>query len=213
MEVLKFGGASRENPGISDGFHGLDLTVGDAPRGDGAELLVAGAELLVTEEDRVGVGADFVPELELELELELGTTAAGGPEARREVAVGVADLLDEDWLLGAPAAAADEERLEVGVEDLAVVGVDDLGGAAAAGLVDEVMLAREVGVEEREGLEEVTAGGCLGRPVGVAGLDETELRLRPPDDEGRRVPTPEALEPEEEIGCLETRAPTRVGAS
>lgn len=30
--VLKLGGASSENPGISDGFHGLDLTVGDVPR-------------------------------------------------------------------------------------------------------------------------------------------------------------------------------------
>lgn len=27
--VLKFGGASRENPGISEGFHDLDFTVGE----------------------------------------------------------------------------------------------------------------------------------------------------------------------------------------
>lgn len=30
--VLRFGGASKEKPGISAGFQGLDLTVGDAPR-------------------------------------------------------------------------------------------------------------------------------------------------------------------------------------
>ncbi|CAA6669462.1 unnamed protein product [Spirodela intermedia] len=69
------------------------------------------------------------------------------------------------------------------------------------------MLAREVGVEEREGLEEVTAGGCTGRPVGVAGLDETELRLRPPDDEGRRFPLQRRLKssaPVRRVGTDET---------
>lgn len=31
-EVLKLAGASREKPGISEGFHGLDFTVGERPR-------------------------------------------------------------------------------------------------------------------------------------------------------------------------------------
>lgn len=31
--VLKFGGASSENPGISKGFHDLDLTVGELALG------------------------------------------------------------------------------------------------------------------------------------------------------------------------------------
>ena len=34
-DVLKLGGASSEKPGISEGFHGLDFTVGEAPL-DGA---------------------------------------------------------------------------------------------------------------------------------------------------------------------------------
>lgn len=32
-DVLKFGGASRENPGISEGFHGLGLKDGELDRG------------------------------------------------------------------------------------------------------------------------------------------------------------------------------------
>jgi hypothetical protein len=46
--VLKLGGASSENPGISDGFHGLDFGVGDVPRdGTCCCLEVTGACCLV----------------------------------------------------------------------------------------------------------------------------------------------------------------------
>lgn len=41
--VLKLGGASKENPGISEGFQGLDLTVGEVPR-DGAAIFDVGAD-------------------------------------------------------------------------------------------------------------------------------------------------------------------------
>uniref|UniRef100_A0A0A9EBG9 Uncharacterized protein n=1 Tax=Arundo donax TaxID=35708 RepID=A0A0A9EBG9_ARUDO len=60
-DVLKFGGASREKPGISDGFHGLDLTVGELPlEGVGAAVFAGEEPLgivdpgLVIEDDLTG---------------------------------------------------------------------------------------------------------------------------------------------------------------
>ena len=48
--VLKFGGASSEKPGISEGFQGLGRTVGEAPR-DGTGFLIGGADpAMLTEE-------------------------------------------------------------------------------------------------------------------------------------------------------------------
>lgn len=55
-DVLKFGGASSEKPGISDGFQGLDLTVGELPRDGTGFFEIAGPDL-GAEEDRPG-GAD-----------------------------------------------------------------------------------------------------------------------------------------------------------
>lgn len=49
--VLKLAGTSREKPGISEGFHGLDFTVGEGPR-DGAELFVFVGRILDAEEAR-----------------------------------------------------------------------------------------------------------------------------------------------------------------
>lgn len=49
-DVLKFGGASSEKPGISDGFQGLDFTVGEVPR-DGATLFKAVGLDFDTKED------------------------------------------------------------------------------------------------------------------------------------------------------------------
>lgn len=45
-DVLRFGGASREKPGISDGFHGLDLTVGELPLEGVDAVVFAGEEPL-----------------------------------------------------------------------------------------------------------------------------------------------------------------------
>lgn len=50
-DVLKFGGASSEKPGISEGFHGLDFTVGDAPREGTGFLVVIEAGFATEEED------------------------------------------------------------------------------------------------------------------------------------------------------------------
>jgi len=102
--VLRFGGASKEKPGISAGFHGLDLTVGDAPREgprffDGTDPGL----LLIEDEDLLRAAVELA--------------IVDGIDGRR---VGV-DVLDEGRDAGAVGLA-------VGVEDLAVdlVGVDDL---------------------------------------------------------------------------------------
>eukprot|EP00262_Sarcandra_glabra_P000998 TRINITY_DN11007_c0_g1_i1.p2 TRINITY_DN11007_c0_g1~~TRINITY_DN11007_c0_g1_i1.p2 ORF type:complete len:268 (+),score=55.13 TRINITY_DN11007_c0_g1_i1:713-1516(+) len=142
--VLKLGGASREKPGISEGFQGLDLTVGELPR-DGTEFFKVAGPDLVTEEDRLG-----------------GTELPGRVDGVDGRLVGVAGL-DEDEDLG-----ADIGR-DTGVEDLAEEGVDGL----AEGIMDfdEVKMEREVGVDDREGL---VVAGRVGRPVGVEGLDAVE---------------------------------------
>ena len=110
-DVLRFGGASSEKPGISDGFHGLDLTVGELPlEGAGAVVVAADAELLgivgpglEIEEDRTGPGKL------------LCWVWMGGAEDRL---VGVDDL-------DAGLLCAGKEGLDKGVVDL-VAGIDDL---------------------------------------------------------------------------------------
>lgn len=52
--VLKFGGASSENPGISEGFQGLDFTVGELPRDDIGFLVLAGRDFDAEAERAVG---------------------------------------------------------------------------------------------------------------------------------------------------------------
>lgn len=219
-DVLKFGGASSEKPGISEGFHGLDFTVGEVPR-DGTGFLAVVGVVLVTEVDDLTEGADIVDDLtegaDIVDDLTGGADIVGaldGVDGRR---VGV-DALDVDLDGGT-------EGLEVGVEDLAVDldGVEDLAGtvvgfvAEAVGLAvemvglvaetadfDESKVAREVGVEDLEGL---AAKVNVGRPVGVAGRDPG-----PPDEEGRRIPAPEEFNPGEEADCLDAKLPLVAGS-
>jgi len=203
--VLKFGGASSEKPGISEGFHGLDFTVGEEPRDGtgflatvGADLVTVGADLVTKDDDLTG-GADRLGELD-------------GVDGRR---VGVA-ALDVDLDGGIEGLAVGvEDRVDLdGVEDLAgtvdfIVEVVDLaaetvGLAAEIVGLDEDRVAREVGVDDLEGLEPVVS---VGRPVGVEGLDPG-----PPDDEGLRIAAPEEFNPGEEAGFLDTKLPLRTGS-
>lgn len=214
--VLKLGGASSEKPGISDGFHGLDFTVGEMP-GDGTGCL-----------DFTGV------DLEIEEVLTEGVDTVGtfdGVDGRR---AGV-EALDVGLDAG-------KVGLVVDVEDLAVdlgIGVEDLDGIVALaagtvvvlvteaavfvaetmGLVEETevlvvpailvegMVVREEDVEGLDGVETLVN---VGRPVGVADLDpkfpdDEGLLVPPPADAGLLVPTPEEVNPWEEAGCLDTR--------
>lgn len=228
--VLKFGGVSNEKPGMSDGFHGLDLAVGDVPRDEGGFLDGVGIALATGEE---GLTWEIVGFVDGALAEVIG---------RR---VGVADL---DIVLGGGTVG-----LEVGVEDLAVDldrGVVDLDGPAGfvelivdliagpVGLVAEAVGLAAVGVSLAaetdallvdvvlvtdtvdlelfmeglvvdgnvarevgvEGLEDLEFVVNMGLPVGVAGLDPG-----PPDDEGLRLAPLEELSPGEEVGCLEAK--------
>ncbi|KAE9465227.1 hypothetical protein C3L33_02877, partial [Rhododendron williamsianum] len=203
-EVLKLGGASREKPGISEGFHGLDFTVGELARGGGFLAVAVGPGLVTGGGDLTG-GADVFDIAERVVGLRVG--------------VGALDVgLDDAGKVG----------LEVGVEDLGVVldkGVVDLGGAA--GLL-EVNVGLEVGVEDLEGLgAEVDVGleavvdvdlgaafsvgladeDNVGRPVGVAGLDPG-----PPEDEGLRIPALELFNPGDGADCLDDKLLREAGS-
>lgn len=191
-EVLKFGGVSRENPGISEGFHGLDLTVGEAPLdGTGPEL--------VPEEDEPGGAAIFcspdsvarrVGVADLDVVVVVGMEGlAVGVEGRAVVLVGVEDLAEETLALVEGNVAR-----EVGVEDLA---------EEAAGFVED-NVAREVGVED---LAELAAGlveGKVAREVGVddlvglpVGVEDLLADFGPPEDNDGLWSLLLLLEPEE----------------
>ena len=117
-DVLKFGGASSEKPGISDGFQDLDLTVGELPRDDTGFFEIMGPDL-GAEEDRPGAADTLEAALD------------GVDDRRFGVTVLVVDL------------EAGKEGLAVGVEDRAVdlVGVEDLTAGATA--LVEGKVARE----------------------------------------------------------------------
>ncbi|GER50955.1 formate--tetrahydrofolate ligase [Striga asiatica] len=183
IDVLRLGGASSENPGISEGFHIFGRTVGletEEAVGDFTAVLITGR--------RVGVEARDV-------DLDEGMVGPG-------------------TLVGVEERAVDRE---VGVEDLAAVG--------GAGL-DEERVGREVvGVEDREGFDDVdrdeieeVAGLVrvgrdvevrVGRPVGVEGLDPD-----PPEEDGRRRLPLEVFsrEDDEDDVCLEDRLFLEMGS-
>ena len=209
-DVLRFGGASREKPGISDGFHGLDLTVGELPLEGVCAVVFAGEEPLGIVE----------PDLEIEDDLTGAAKLPCWAEGTEGRLVGV-DALDVGLLCagmegldeGVVDLVAGIDDLEVGVDDL-LAGADALpvgagfllAGPAALleGVVDlaEGSVDLEVGVDDLgaetpvlagtvaravgvEGLEPLELAANAGRPVVVEGLDE--LEVSPPDDDGRRV--------------------------
>jgi len=209
-DVLRFGGASREKPGISDGFHGLDLTVGELPLEGVCAVVFAGEEPLGIVEPDLEIEDDLTGAAKLPCwaegtegrlvgvdALDVGLLCAGMEgldEGVVDLVAGIDDLEVgvDDLLAGAdalPAGAgfllAGPAALLEGVVDLTEGSVDlEVGvddlGAEAPVLAGTV--AREVGVE---GLEPLELAANAGRPVGVEGLDE--LEVSPPDDDGRRV--------------------------
>lgn len=211
-DVLKFGGASSEKPGISDGFHGLDFTVGEVPR-DGAGFLDVIATDFEIEEDLIG-RADTVGALDGVDGLRVGVAAldVGLDEGKVGLAVGVEDLaVDLDGVedlagtvgLDAGTVGLDEGTVGLVAEIVGLVAVTVGLAAETVGLVAETEglvegnEALDVGVEDLEGLDVVVN---VGRPVGVAGLDPG-----PPDDEGLRIPALEVFKPGEEVACLDTK--------
>lgn len=164
-EVRRFGGASRVYPGISCGFHGLGLALGEL------------AEFMTLEGDLTGGPDVFVT-------VDNVASLRGGVGAR-----GVGLVVDEDGLLvGVEDLAVD---LDVGVEDLAgtvglgedktgrEVGVEDLVGLD---VVVEVVLLLETRFDMA--LDCVPKDGLL---VGVEGL-EPDPEPEPPEEDDLRCP-------------------------
>nr|GMD57499.1 ATP binding protein [Ipomoea batatas] len=202
-DVLKFGGASREKPGISEGFHGLGFTVGELARG-GAGFFIAVVEGLATEEedgDRTG-GADIFVAVDNVIGLRVGVAALDvGFDPGLGCLVGVEDLTVD---------------LESGVEDLGVT----------VGLVDD-SVPREVGVADLEGLDEVAVDDVVLEAVFNAGLlDEVKVDLdalnvdrpvgveglEPPEEEGLLTPVLEVFNPGKEDACLDVKLLLAVGS-
>lgn len=213
--VLKFGGASSEKPGISEGFHGLDFTVGDAPRDGTGFFVVVGADFEINKEGLDG-GADIAGAVDGVDGRRVGVDALGVDLGGGTVglAVGVEDLavdldngvvdLEETVVLVAEAVGlvTETEGLAEETVDLAEETVDL--AAETVGLFDG-KVALDVGVEDLEGLDGAVN---VGRPVGVAGLDPG-----PPDDDGLRVPALEEFNPGDEVGCLDTKLLLTAGSA
>jgi len=174
--VLRFGGASKEKPGISGGFHGLDefkVGEGEVPR-DGALL------------NEFTVGEGEVPRDGALLE------TIDGPVGVEGLRVGVAGL-DTGFFED----AEDGRGLDrVGVADLAEpLEVVVVRGAAVDVVARAaVKVAREVGVEDLEFEALVVTGldvevvGVVDLLVGVAGL-LVDLEL--PEEDGLLSPATE----------------------
>lgn len=216
-DVLRLGGASRENPGISEGFHGLGFTTGELERAGTGFFAVLDTNLATDEEDGdLAGGADVTIAVDVAAGLRVGVADldAGFDAGIVDLVVGVEDLA-VDLVVGV-------EDLEGTVGLVEGVGVEDLGGTVG---LAEGKVAREVGVADLEGLDvvvdvaldvavndglEPVVSVCLGaevmvaldvalkvgRPVGVEGLD-------PPEEEGLRSPALEVVNPGDEVDCLD----------
>lgn len=229
--VLKLGGASSENPGISDGFHGLDLA-GEVPREGTGCFDTAGAGLEI---EALAEGADMLGAFNGVDGRRVGVDAldAGLEVDKVGLLVGVEDLVvdrnkgveDLEGTVGVGLAAGTVVVLVTGI----VVLVEETTGLAAATVVlFEGMDVREVGVVTivlAEGMDVREVGVVIivlveaidVREVGVEGLDDFEdvdnlhrpvgvAGLDPgfPDDKGLLVP-PEEVNPGEEACCLDTK--------
>ncbi|KAF3791310.1 hypothetical protein EJ110_NYTH14593 [Nymphaea thermarum] len=194
IDVLKFGGASNEKPGISEGCQGLDLTVGEVPREDAAFLdavldlepeveRLGGPGLLQTVDGVDGrlVGVDGLDD-------DLEAESVG-------LAVGVDDLAE--GVEGLPEAATGFVEGKVALE----VGVEALEGLEAAGSVD-----RPVGVDGLDAVEFVVPDGRDTAELVVADGREV-VKLAIAVEMGLRREVLDVFKAEVEMGCLDNRFP------
>lgn len=214
--VLKFGGASSEKPGISEGFHGLDFTVGDVPREGTGFLDVVVAGLLDVKEDDLDVGADKLDAVDGVVGRRVGVDVLGvdlgGGTVGLEVGVedlavdldnGVVDLEETVVLDGGTVGLTAKEIEDLAAETVGLaaetvdLAVETVGLAAETVVLFDGKVALEVGVE---GLEDLDGADNVGRPVGVAGLDPG-----PPDDDGLRIPALEEFNPGDKAACLDAK--------
>jgi hypothetical protein len=154
-DVLRFGGASREKPGISDGFHGLDLTVGELP------LEVVGAAAFAGEEP-----FDIVdPGLEIEEDLTGPAKLSSWAEGAEGRLVGV-DALDAGLLCAGIDGLDDGvDALDAGLLCAGIDGLDDGVDALNAGLLcagieglDDGVDDLVAGTDDLVGVDDLLAG-------------------------------------------------------
>jgi len=230
-DVLKLGGASSEKPGISDGFHDLDFTVGEVPRDGTGCLDITGADLET--EEVLTEGEDTVGTLDGVDGCRAGVDAlvVGLDAGKVGLAVGVEDLavdLDngvEDLDVIVVLAA---DTVVVLVTETAVLGAETMGLAEetevwveATVVLVEAVVVQEVGVEGLDDFETVVGVEGLHdfeTVVAVEGLDDFETVVNVdrragvadrdpifPDDECLLVIPPEEVNPGEEADCLDTK--------
>lgn len=186
--VLKLGGASSEKLGISDGFHGLDLAIGEVPR-DGIgcfnkagaglgieEVLTDGAEMVDTFDGvdgrRVGVDA-----LDAGLELDkvgLELDKVGLLVGVEDLDKGVEDLEGTEDLAARTEVVLIAGTVVVLIAGTVVLAEGTLGLAEATIVLVEGIGVREVGVEGIN-VREVGVEGIDVRKVGVEGIDVREV--------------------------------------
>jgi hypothetical protein len=208
-DVLRFGGASREKPGISDGFHGLDLTVGELPLEGVGAAAFAGEEPLDIVDPGLEIEEDLTGAAKLSSWAEGAECRLVGVDALDAglLCAGIDGLDDGVDVLDAGLLCAGIEGLDDGVDDLVAgtndleVGVDDLLAGADAlpegadvllagtvalveGVVDlaEGSVDLDVGVDDL-GAEGPVLAGTVTREVGVEGLEPLELAV----NDGRPV--------------------------
>ncbi|KAF1891301.1 hypothetical protein Lal_00001444 [Lupinus albus] len=194
--VLKLGGASSENPGISDGFHGLDLSDGELPR-DGTGCLevtgvgcleVTGAGCL----EVTGVGCLEVTGagclevtvagcLEVTVADCLEITVAGNLDT---TGAGCLDVIGATCLDVIGDGCLDEEVLTEGAETLGSldgvddrrVGVDALDTDLEGGKVGLLVGVEDLAVDLDKGVEDLD--GIVGLAAGtVVLMAEVEVLL------------------------------------
>lgn len=128
------------------------------------------------------VGADFA-----EVDRPGGADKLGATDGVNGPRFGVADL-DVDFKAG-------KEGLKVGVKDREVDIEEVVFLTFGATFLVEPKVTCKVGVEDPEGF---VAEGNVGRPVGVSGLGA----VKPPDNEGFSLLSPEEFCPDGKFGCF-----------
>ncbi|KAF1889209.1 hypothetical protein Lal_00024531 [Lupinus albus] len=238
--VLKLGGASSEKPGISDGFHGLDFTVGVAHLCTGC-FDVRGAGLVI--EVVLTEGADMLGALDgllvgvedLAVDLDKGVEDLDGTV---DLAAGTVVLVADTVVLAAETAGLAAETAGLAAETAGLAAETAGLAAETAGLAAETagLAAETVGLAaETAGLvveavvfivaTMVLVEGKVAREVGVEGLNDFEAvfnierpvgvaGLDPEFIEGGPLlfPLLEEPNPGKEAGCLDTELLLPVGS-
>lgn len=151
--VLRLGGASKENPGISEGFQGPDLTVGEVPRDGAAIFDDVGLDFDTELAGRTDLGTELEgPNLVIELITgpELDTEAVAGFDLAIELVPGMEFVPVPDFMTEEERLAGAELACRFNGMDGLLVGVLGLDAGLLAGSMEDL-----VGVEDLPGVEDL----------------------------------------------------------